>query len=135
MKRAIAALLRLFGLVPARRFEALAKETAAIKADRLEWKRKAVEASAGLRSVEKKVSQQAQRIAELAKAAETGPRRQALDALQTRLERAERDLTTAREHLMIVESKLDILEGAANVLDARTRAGAMPSAGETGASA
>jgi hypothetical protein len=41
--------------------------------------------------------------------------------LQERLAVAERDLVTAREQLMAVEVKLDILEGAANVLDTRMR--------------
>ncbi len=41
--------------------------------------------------------------------------------LDERLDRAERDLTAARDLLMTIEVKLDILEGAAQVLDARTR--------------
>jgi len=45
-----------------------------------------------------------------------------LDAMQTRLDIAERELGVAREQLMALEVKLDILEGAANVLDGRTRA-------------
>jgi chromosome segregation ATPase len=38
-----------------------------------------------------------------------------------KLETAKRELTVAREALMAVDVKLDILEGAANVLDLRTR--------------
>ena len=38
----------------------------------------------------------------------------------TQLE-TERELMVARDHLMAIEVKLDILEGAANVLDRRTR--------------
>lgn len=45
-----------------------------------------------------------------------------LEGLQQRLATAEQDLAIARENLMAVEVKLDILEGAANVLDARVRA-------------
>ena len=50
--------------------------------------------------------------------------RRAKDAerVQLRLDAAERDLRLAREHLMLVEVKLDVLEGAASVLDRRTRA-------------
>jgi chromosome segregation ATPase len=48
-------------------------------------------------------------------------RRTDLEALQLRLATTERELAIARESLMAVEVKLDILEGAANVLDARTR--------------
>ncbi len=43
------------------------------------------------------------------------------ERIQLRLDAAERDLRHAREHLMLVEVKLDVLEGAANVLDQRTR--------------
>jgi hypothetical protein len=41
--------------------------------------------------------------------------------LQNRLDVAEQELVAVREHLMAIEVKLDILEGAANVLDGRTR--------------
>ena len=45
----------------------------------------------------------------------------AYTSMKERLDAAERDLALAREALMAVEVKLDILEGAANVLDLRTR--------------
>jgi hypothetical protein len=50
--------------------------------------------------------------------------RRAKDAerVQLRLDAAERDLRLSREQLMLVEVKLDVLEGAASVLDRRTRA-------------
>lgn len=41
--------------------------------------------------------------------------------VRQRLDAAERELALAREQLMLVEVKLDVLEGAANVLDLRTR--------------
>jgi chromosome segregation ATPase len=44
-----------------------------------------------------------------------------LALLKQRLAESERDLIVAREQLMAIEVKLDILEGAANVLDGRTR--------------
>lgn len=44
------------------------------------------------------------------------------ESLRQRLAIAERELVIARENLMAVEVKLDILEGAANILDARIRA-------------
>ena len=48
-----------------------------------------------------------------------------IDRLRTEsrqnLETVKRDLVLAREALMAVDVKLDILEGAANVLDLRTR--------------
>ena len=42
-------------------------------------------------------------------------------ALEHRLDEAERTLVAARDHLMSADVKVDLLEGAANVLDARTR--------------
>jgi predicted nucleic acid-binding Zn-ribbon protein len=45
----------------------------------------------------------------------------AFEELQRRLAAAEHELMIAREALMAVDVKLDILEGAANVLDLRTR--------------
>lgn len=44
-------------------------------------------------------------------------------ALEARVAAALQDLQAAREALASVEVKLDILEGAANVLDRRTRTG------------
>jgi chromosome segregation ATPase len=44
------------------------------------------------------------------------------ESLHERVCSAEKELAIARENLMAVEVKLDILEGAANILDARTRA-------------
>ena len=44
-----------------------------------------------------------------------------LTTLRKHLDESEQELTIAREQLMAIEVKLDILEGAANVLDARTR--------------
>jgi len=56
-----------------------------------------------------------------------------IDQLLVRLADAERDLSVAREHLMAVDVKLDILEGAANVLDTRTRSAIVQQAGKTNA--
>jgi chromosome segregation ATPase len=56
------------------------------------------------------------------RAEERNTRMQAeLESLTRRLGEAERDLKVARENLMVIEVKLDILEGAASVLDRRTR--------------
>lgn len=44
------------------------------------------------------------------------------EEIHRRLTAAERSLQLAREQLMLVEVKLDVLEGAAGVLDRRTRA-------------
>jgi chromosome segregation ATPase len=56
-----------------------------------------------------------------------------LDGLRRRLADAERGILVAREHLMAVDVKLDILEGAANVLDSRTRAVVAQQTGERNA--
>ena len=50
-------------------------------------------------------------------------REELIAELQRKLAMTEHDLARARESLMAVEVKLDILEGAANVLDLRTRDG------------
>lgn len=51
-------------------------------------------------------------------------------AMAERVEVATRELVIAREHLMAIEVKLDILEGAANVLDGRLRAARAQSEGQ-----
>jgi chromosome segregation ATPase len=56
-------------------------------------------------------------------------RRDDMAGLLKRLSEAEQELAAARNHLMVVEVKLDILEGAANVLDARTRTTAAQQSG------
>jgi len=55
-------------------------------------------------------------------------------SFKERLAAAERGLVSAREILMIVETKLDILEGAAQVLDRRTRGDAAAADPRTSAS-
>jgi chromosome segregation ATPase len=57
----------------------------------------------------------------------------ALESLRVKLAEAEHSLGLAREHLMAIDVKLDILEGAANVLDARTRGVVAQQAGQTNA--
>jgi chromosome segregation ATPase len=44
-----------------------------------------------------------------------------IQQLQQKLATAEQILAAARESLMVIEVKLDVLEGAANILDQRTR--------------
>jgi hypothetical protein len=93
------------------------------------WKVKADQAVDAARQAQASAAEakkQLQRAEKLrAEAEERGARKAEraadLDLLQKRLADAERELRIAREQLMAVEVKLDILEGAANVLDARTR--------------
>lgn len=104
------------GLVPAGRYRALRRAMDEMKADAQSWRSKAHRAEARcekLLAENKRQTQAAERT-----------QQQAVDynAMQERLTAAERDLVAAREQLMAVDVKLDILEGAANVLDVRTRA-------------
>jgi septal ring factor EnvC (AmiA/AmiB activator) len=78
-------------------------------------------AAKALRLKERELAKQARR------AEKANHRRGDVETLLKRLIDAEQELAAARNHLMIVEVKLDILEGAANVLDARTRTAAQQS--------
>jgi chromosome segregation ATPase len=122
MRRLLAAVLAAFGLVSARRFEALSRSVDGLKAVTSEWKKKASEAADRLRSLEGDLRRQKQLSAKLQGSIEKlRQRHEDIKKLQLRLADAERELMVARDHLMAIEVKLDILEGAANVLDQRTR--------------
>ena len=137
-------LLRTLGIAPAARVDELAERLrkAQARADSLTKKLEDVQAESRarldealkrLRDAEERLRQSderairdAQRVEKLKADAEhqaTREKKKAIDvpALEHRLDDAERDLLVARDHLMAIEVKLDILEGAANVLDARTR--------------
>lgn len=91
-----------------------------------DWKSKVAEAEKRIQQAELEMRHHAQRIQKLQtqieRTAERYERRaKDLDVWQKRLREAEHELTVAREHLMTIEVKLDILEGAANVLDGRMR--------------
>jgi predicted RNase H-like nuclease (RuvC/YqgF family) len=111
------------GLVTARRHQALMEQVEQAKSAAHEWKAKASESLARVRTLEADLKQQTRHAQKselyLTKMRE---RREEVQSLRTRLAEAERELMVAREHLMAIEVKLDILEGAANVLDVRTRA-------------
>jgi hypothetical protein len=79
---------------------------------------------ARVKSLEAEVKRQTQLIHKLETSNEKLRHRQdeIEKLLRVRLVEAEQALGLAREHLMAIDTKLDILEGAANVLDARTRA-------------
>jgi chromosome segregation ATPase len=82
--------------------------------------RRAQKLSEDIDRIRKESSQKVeQRQRELDEAAQK--RAAAFQEMQHRLAAAEHDLSIAREALMAVDVKLDILEGAANVLDLRTR--------------
>jgi hypothetical protein len=103
---------------------------------KVDWKAKAADAIARAKEFEADAKHQAKRAEKFRQAAERWEKRAAeFDELNVRLRDLERELAVAREHLMAVEVKLDILEGAANVLDVRTRATIHQAPVETGARA
>ena len=93
------------------------------------WKQKADHAQAALKEAQANTAEalkQMRRAEKLRGDAEQRSARETqraidLETLRQRLADSERALAVAREQLMAIEVKLDILEGAANVLDARTR--------------
>ena len=88
------------------------------------------EAAKALKLKERDLAKQGHRVEKLRKAIEqANQRRGDVQGMLKRLIEAEQELAAARNHLMVVEVKLDILEGAANVLDARTRATAAQRSG------
>jgi SMC interacting uncharacterized protein involved in chromosome segregation len=115
VKRLLIRLLAAFGLVPAGRYETLRRHAEALTISVQNSKVKGRETKERLARLSLDVETKAHEVKDL--------QRQVAD-LQVLLERltvAELDLATARELLMAVDVKLDILEGAANVLDTRTR--------------
>jgi chromosome segregation ATPase len=127
---------RLIGLVRASRYQLVVDQLRRTEARCEEVKGELAEARTILRQRKEKLEEltgtlkettsalrQSQKQARLADRlnAENVHLRKGLDSLKQRLSTAERDLAAARDHLMAVEVKLDILEGAARVLDRRTR--------------
>jgi chromosome segregation ATPase len=136
MRRLLAALLAAFGLVSARRYEALSRSLDSVKSAGAEWKKKAAQAEAHQRSIETELRRQSHLVAKLRGSVDKWKEYQAdVKKLRDRLNDTERELMVARDHLMAIEVKLDILEGAANVLDKRTRSSASKDRHETGARA
>ena len=126
MKTVLIKVLAAFGLVPARRYAALSRQME--KRNRELWVcRKHVTAADGrVGQLERQLQQEGQRLKKTLAAADqhavsTTRQDDEWKAMQTRLAETERALAIARDQLMAIEVKLDILEGAANVLDARTR--------------
>jgi chromosome segregation protein len=100
----------------------IAKASEQLEASRAEardWKTKAGEAERRAGELEKELAAQTARF-EKARA-DAAHHADARARLRDRLRETDRDLAVARDHLMAIEVKLDILEGAANALDARTR--------------
>lgn len=92
------------------------------RADAARWKAKAAELGERLAKLE----DSAERLPKLEREMQQWKTRDEkhvaqLAEVRERMERAERAVALSREHLMATETKLDIIEGAVNVLDTRTR--------------
>ena len=120
MKHFLIRLAALFGLVPARRYNALTAQLADARNGAQAWKAKTGESLARIKSLEAQLKRESRLVKEAHRAASHAGRGD-VEKLRIQLAETERELMLAREHLMAIEVKLDILEGAANVLDSRTR--------------
>ena len=116
-------MLAALGLVSVRRYEAVIRHLEQAKAGSREWKTKTAQSMARVKLLEGKLKHRERVVQKMEqRVSKMRQRGEAIDTLRARLGEAQRELVIAREHLMAIEVKLDILEGAANVLDARTRA-------------
>ena len=134
MKSLIVRVLAAIGLVPAARYARVSRQLNEIGPELHTWKKQARRARETIGALERRVSELEKQLRQQARQLkgargvsaqrETGETRDTREftAMQARLVEAERTATLAREQLMAIEVKLEILEGAANVLDARTRA-------------
>jgi septal ring factor EnvC (AmiA/AmiB activator) len=106
------------------------KEATERRAEVRALKAEIANAARALKISEQELAKHAHRIDKLNEAVQHANRRRGdVEGMLKRLVEAEQELTAARNHLMVVEVKLDILEGAANVLDARTRTASAPHPG------
>lgn len=97
-----------------------ALESARQELDR--WKEKAGEQNKRLAKAEDAAGRTAKAERELQQVRAKDEKHLAqLAEMRERVERAERAIALSREHLMATETKLDIVEGAVNILDKRTR--------------
>jgi chromosome segregation ATPase len=149
MRRFITAALAVVGLAPAghveharneseraaRRLHDLEARLVESKADAEQWKRRHDECTRRVADHQEAASRAATRAERAeARAEELKARSDALAAemkeMRARLQDAHRATSTVREHLMATETKLDLIEAALQVLDARTRAAAVPQPAE-----
>jgi chromosome segregation ATPase len=140
MKSAVKALLAAVGLAPARQIASLSAQTreaadrvaaledraSKLRTDVDHWKRRHEE-SAGAAAEWKQAASTAGTRAQRAEA-EVEALKARSEALATKartlreqLDKAKHEATSAQEHLMAMEVKLDLIEAAIQVLDVRTR--------------
>ena len=108
------------------RVESISRKLEETRAEVQACRSKLEEAHRQLQQADERAAREAQRLEKLKadmerQVAREQKRTSEFPALELRLDDAERTLVAARDHLMSAEVKLDLLEGAANVLDARTR--------------
>lgn len=120
MKTAIIKALSVVGLVPAGRYAVASRRADEMSSELQGWKKRTTKAEARATELEKRVAELKQRLDEHSQS--LADRAREVVKMQKRLAQTEAALDAARKHLMTIEVKLEILEGAANVLDARTRA-------------
>jgi chromosome segregation ATPase len=149
MKHTIKRLLAAIGLVPigqvhvaaaelkraANRTAKLQERVAHSRDDAESWKHRHEESSAALAAARRAASASDAEAARFkADAVRATTRAAALTEqvqdMRRRLDEARRLAATANEHLMATEVKLDLIEAAIQVLDARTREAAVPAAAD-----
>jgi len=122
MKRFLRELLAALGLVSARRHLTALRQIEELKKGSLAWKGRAAKAESRAQELEARLRDQVKSAEKLQHAMDKWRARQDhVQQLRTQLASTEQELMVARDQLMAIEVKLDILEGAANVLDSRTR--------------
>ena len=122
--------LKAFGLAGAGELRGAVADVESAKAKAAEFKRQLEETRDETRKARARADDLADRLERATREAERwkgkdGEHVEELNALRAKMERlraAEQNLTLAREHLVSVETKLDIVEGAIDALDRRTRA-------------
>ena len=137
MKRLLREWLAAVGLVSARRHKAVLKQIEALKVASAERKTRASAAASRAQELEARLRRQTDEAEKLQQKMDKWKQQRQHDFQQLLLQLAktERELKVARDHLMAIEVKLDILEGAANVLDTRTRLAVSGQRSGTGAPA
>lgn len=143
VKRLLIQVLAVFGLAPARSCRAamaqvreseakvkrLGEVIEELKESTQGWKAKAARALERNKVLDAEAKRQSKLTATTEKTLT-----QRVESLQKRLIEAERELALTREQLMVMDVKLDVLEGAANVLDLRTRTALANQPGQSGVS-
>jgi chromosome segregation ATPase len=118
----LAKLATLLGVVSSRRYAAVQARVDDLRTEAKVWKKQTEKLTARAEKAEAELKRHVQLLKRARVDIERlGQRETEFDQVHNQLTTTERALAVAREQLMAIEVKMDILEGAANVLDARTR--------------